>query len=152
MFCYQCEQTAKGTGCTVRGVCGKDAETAALQDLLDGDSRIADVPQPQFRISLEASLEQIIERKRDLDFPWFPARVVCHDILGQTALVDLAGLRDAIGHILPVRVSRKPFMSVWGSHISGDIGELRGIETVIDLRDSAEQAARPRRCPSLLWR
>jgi aconitase A len=33
---------------------------------------------------------------RDLDFPWFPARVVCHDILGQTALVDLAGLRDAI--------------------------------------------------------
>jgi len=45
---------------------------------------------------LDASLEQIIERKRDLDFPWFPARVVCHDILGQTALVDLAGLRDAI--------------------------------------------------------
>ena len=46
--------------------------------------------------TLEASLKQIIERKRDLDFPWFPARVVCHDILGQTALVDLAGLRDAI--------------------------------------------------------
>jgi aconitate hydratase len=45
---------------------------------------------------LNASLTQIIERKRDLDFPWFPARVVCHDILGQTALVDLAGLRDAI--------------------------------------------------------
>jgi len=42
------------------------------------------------------ALLQIIERKRDLDFPWFPARVVCHDILGQTALVDLAGLRDAI--------------------------------------------------------
>lgn len=41
-------------------------------------------------------LSQIIERKRDLDFPWYPARVVCHDILGQTALVDLAGLRDAI--------------------------------------------------------
>jgi iron-sulfur-dependent 2-methylisocitrate dehydratase len=46
--------------------------------------------------ALNASLTQIIERKRDLDFPWFPARVVCHDILGQTALVDLAGLRDAI--------------------------------------------------------
>ncbi|MEE4639448.1 MAG: Fe/S-dependent 2-methylisocitrate dehydratase AcnD [Wenzhouxiangella sp.] len=45
---------------------------------------------------LQESLAQIIERKRDLDFPWFPARVVCHDILGQTALVDLAGLRDAI--------------------------------------------------------
>ena len=47
-------------------------------------------------LMLTASLKQIIERKRDLDFPWFPARVVCHDILGQTALVDLAGLRDAI--------------------------------------------------------
>ncbi len=47
-------------------------------------------------VSLAASLRQIIERKRELDFPWFPARVVCHDILGQTALVDLAGLRDAI--------------------------------------------------------
>ncbi|HNN28280.1 MAG TPA: Fe/S-dependent 2-methylisocitrate dehydratase AcnD [Agitococcus sp.] len=41
-------------------------------------------------------LTQLIERKRERDFPWFPARVVCHDILGQTALVDLAGLRDAI--------------------------------------------------------
>ena len=46
--------------------------------------------------TLTDSLKQIIERKRDLDFPWYPARVVCHDILGQTALVDLAGLRDAI--------------------------------------------------------
>ena len=46
--------------------------------------------------TLVASLTQLIERRRDLDFPWYPARVVCHDILGQTALVDLAGLRDAI--------------------------------------------------------
>ncbi|WP_247420374.1 Fe/S-dependent 2-methylisocitrate dehydratase AcnD [Ralstonia pseudosolanacearum] len=46
--------------------------------------------------TLADSLRQLIERKRELDFPWFPARVVCHDILGQTALVDLAGLRDAI--------------------------------------------------------
>ncbi|SCU82584.1 putative methyl-cis-aconitic acid hydratase (AcnM) [Cupriavidus necator] len=46
--------------------------------------------------TLTDSLKQLIGRKRDLDFPWFPARVVCHDILGQTALVDLAGLRDAI--------------------------------------------------------
>lgn len=45
---------------------------------------------------LNDALSQLIDRKRDLDFPWFPARVVCHDILGQTALVDLAGLRDAI--------------------------------------------------------
>ncbi len=34
MYCYQCEQTAKGTGCTLLGVCGKDPATAALQDLL----------------------------------------------------------------------------------------------------------------------
>lgn len=34
MFCYQCEQTAKGTGCTIAGVCGKDATVATLQDLL----------------------------------------------------------------------------------------------------------------------
>jgi aconitate hydratase len=45
---------------------------------------------------LDESLRQLIDRRRDRDFPWFPARVVCHDILGQTALVDLAGLRDAI--------------------------------------------------------
>jgi aconitate hydratase len=45
---------------------------------------------------LTDALKQLIERKQDLDFPWYPARVVCHDILGQTALVDLAGLRDAI--------------------------------------------------------
>jgi len=45
---------------------------------------------------LHDALLQLIDRKQDLDFPWYPARVVCHDILGQTALVDLAGLRDAV--------------------------------------------------------
>jgi 2-methylcitrate dehydratase (2-methyl-trans-aconitate forming) len=45
---------------------------------------------------LEQSLKELIYRKQDHDFPWYPARVICHDILGQTALVDLAGLRDAI--------------------------------------------------------
>ncbi|AUN32279.1 Fe/S-dependent 2-methylisocitrate dehydratase AcnD [Niveispirillum cyanobacteriorum] len=45
---------------------------------------------------LTAALRQLVERRRDMDFPWYPARVVCHDILGQTALVDLAGLRNAI--------------------------------------------------------
>ncbi len=34
MFCYQCEQAAKGTGCNIMGVCGKDPETTKLQDLL----------------------------------------------------------------------------------------------------------------------
>ncbi|SEA73401.1 MULTISPECIES: Fe/S-dependent 2-methylisocitrate dehydratase AcnD [Acidovorax] len=47
---------------------------------------------------LDNYLLQLIERKREIDFPWYPVRVVCHDILGQTALVDLAGLRDAIAN------------------------------------------------------
>ena len=34
MFCYQCQETAKGTGCTIAGVCGKKPETSNLQDLL----------------------------------------------------------------------------------------------------------------------
>ena len=58
------------------------------------------MPRTWFRradpLQLNDFLMQLIERKQELDFPWFPARVVCHDILGQTALVDLAGLRDAI--------------------------------------------------------
>ena len=34
MFCYQCQEAAKGTGCTIKGVCGKTDEVAALQDVL----------------------------------------------------------------------------------------------------------------------
>jgi hydroxylamine reductase len=34
MFCYQCQETAKNTGCTIKGVCGKNEEVAKLQDLL----------------------------------------------------------------------------------------------------------------------
>jgi iron-sulfur-dependent 2-methylisocitrate dehydratase len=45
---------------------------------------------------LDACLLQLADGLGERDFPWYPARVVCHDILGQTALVDLAGLRDAI--------------------------------------------------------
>ena len=45
---------------------------------------------------LEDSLVQLIEKRTDKDFPWFPSRVVTHDILGLTALVDLAGLREAV--------------------------------------------------------
>ena len=36
MFCFQCQETAKGTGCTIQGVCGKKAETSRWQDLLLG--------------------------------------------------------------------------------------------------------------------
>ncbi len=34
MFCFQCQETAKNTGCTIKGMCGKPEETANLQDLL----------------------------------------------------------------------------------------------------------------------
>ena len=34
MFCFQCQETAKGTGCTVAGVCGKKEDVAIMQDLL----------------------------------------------------------------------------------------------------------------------
>ena len=34
MFCYQCQETAKNTGCTIKGVCGKSGDVADLQDLL----------------------------------------------------------------------------------------------------------------------
>jgi len=34
MFCYQCQETAKGTGCSIKGVCGKTETVANLQDLL----------------------------------------------------------------------------------------------------------------------
>ncbi len=34
MFCFQCQETAKGTGCTIKGVCGKTGDVANMQDLL----------------------------------------------------------------------------------------------------------------------
>ena len=34
MFCYQCQETAKGTGCILKGVCGKESHTAQAMDLL----------------------------------------------------------------------------------------------------------------------
>ncbi len=45
---------------------------------------------------LKESLIQLIEKRTDKDFPWYPSRVICHDILGLTAFVDLAGLREAV--------------------------------------------------------
>src|SRR5450830_137999 len=60
-------------------------------------------------VLLDDCLKQIIESKRDLDFPWFPARVVCHDILGQTALVDLAGCAMP----LPSRAAIRPRSIRW---------------------------------------
>ena len=60
MFCYQCEQTAKGQGCTVAGVCGKTADVASLQDLLVYMLRGLS------QLSIEAAKEGIKDEKIDL--------------------------------------------------------------------------------------
>ena len=89
--------------------------------------------------TLTDSLKQLIERKRDLDFPWYPARVVCHDILGQTALVDLAGLRDAIAAeggdpakvnpVVPVQLIVDHSLAVeWGGFDPDAFAKNRAIE------------------------
>ncbi len=88
---------------------------------------------------LDAYLGQLVGRRRDLDFPWFPARVVCHDILGQTALVDLAGLRDAIAEqggdpaqvnpVVPVQLIVDHSLSVeCGGYDPGAFAKNRAIE------------------------
>lgn len=46
--------------------------------------------------TLEAALAQVVQGRSDADFPFYPARVVLQDLLGTPALVDLAGLRDAV--------------------------------------------------------
>lgn len=60
MFCYQCEQTARGTGCTVAGICGKTADVAALQDLLV--YMLRDLSQ----LSIEAGKAGITDEKMDV--------------------------------------------------------------------------------------
>jgi hypothetical protein len=66
--------------------------------------------------------------------------IVPEHVVDEAATEAAAGrLQDLVGDLLPVNVSRKPFMSVWGSHISGDLGQLRGIETVmLDMLDHPE--------------
>src|SRR5438105_1559251 len=87
----------------------------------------------------DAYLTQLIERRRDLDFPWYPARVVCHDILGQTALVDLAGLRDAIANmggdpaqvnpVVPTQLIVDHSLAVeWGGNDKDAFAKNRAIE------------------------
>ena len=69
---------------------------------------------------------------RKMTVPW-------HEVDEKQTALDLQRIQDAVGDILEVNLSRKPFMSVWGSHISGDLGELRGIETVMyDMLDNPQ--------------
>ena len=73
-----------------------------------------------------------LEDVRTMTVPW-------HEVDEEKTASDVARIQEAIGDLLAVNVSRKPFMSVWGSHISGDLGELRGIQTVmLDMLDNAD--------------
>ena len=62
MFCFQCQETAKNTGCTVKGVCGKPEETANLQDLLDFRS------QEEFRFTVKSSRNWVLPDRSNDDF------------------------------------------------------------------------------------
>ncbi len=94
MFCYQCEQTAKGEGCTKAGVCGKDANVSALQDILvyalQGlsivavDARKARINDPAINVFTARALFSTLT---NVDFD--PARFV--ELIGQCA-----GLRDTL--------------------------------------------------------
>ena len=62
-----------------------------------------------------------------------------HEVNEAETASNVGRIQDAVGDLIPVNVSRKPFMSVWGSHISGDIGEMRGIDQVMmDMLDNPE--------------
>jgi hydroxylamine reductase len=92
MYCYQCEQTAKGTGCNVFGVCGKDPRTAALQDLLVYATkgiamyahRAAELGARDIAVD-RATLEFLFATVTNVDFD--PARLQKH-------LLDAAKTRD----------------------------------------------------------
>jgi hydroxylamine reductase len=92
MFCYQCEQTAHNTGCIDIGICGKDPETAALQDLLvhatKGVSMFAHRARQLGKIDAEVDrfvIEALFATVTNVDFD--PARL-------QTHLNDAARIRD----------------------------------------------------------
>jgi hydroxylamine reductase len=125
MFCYQCQEAAKGTGCTVRGVCGKDPEVAALQDLLlwalKGLSYYGVKGREAGIVDAEADLftaEALFATITNVNFD--PSRFV--------QLVHKAiELRDRLGAQLPVsaRDGTAPEMATWKPHTT-DIEELIG--------------------------
>jgi len=87
MFCFQCQETAKNSGCTVRGVCGKDEDTAHLQDVLifalKGLGRVADsagtVDAAAGRVMTEALFTTITNANFDTD----RIAAMIHRVLGE---------------------------------------------------------------------
>jgi len=70
MFCYQCEQTAKGTGCTVMGVSGKDENVAKMQDLLHETQAQSEELQSQ-QDKLQQSNNDLEQRSFELEKPQY---------------------------------------------------------------------------------
>ncbi|WP_052882999.1 hydroxylamine reductase [Kiritimatiella glycovorans] len=111
MFCYQCEQTAQGSGCTAHGVCGKDPETASLQDLLVHMAKSISVYAHAARQAGEKDedvdrfiLEALFTTVTNVNFD--PRRVA--SVIGRAAEVrDRArGLCEAAGALDPAVVER----------------------------------------------
>ena len=102
MFCYQCEQTARGEGCTVRGVCGKDPDTAAMQDLL---------------VYALKGLSMYAHRARQLGVKDHEADV----FVLASVILERSGKRDVIPNVLAEAMAMQ--LPVVATDISG-IGEL----------------------------
>ena len=133
MFCYQCEQTAKGEGCTKAGVCGKDADVAALQDVLvyalEGlsvvavDARKAGINDPAVNIFAAKALFSTLT---NVDFD--AARFV--DLIGQCAslrdaLKDKAKKAGASIDEKPAAVTFKPQSTVAGLVAQSAVASLK---------------------------
>ncbi len=109
MFCYQCEQTSSGTGCTIQGVCGKDETTAVLQDLLVHATKgLAMYAHRAGQLGVREAavdrgmIEALFATVTNVDFD--PQRLVEH-------LRQVAGLRDRIKALYEAacaRTGKKP--------------------------------------------
>jgi len=107
MFCYQCEQTAKGTGCTTAGVCGKDAKTASLQDLLLFQAKHAAKYAVKARLAGKSDrdadvyiIEALFTTVTNVNFD--PERVAALIKHGNKTLAALSALSGAESEIPPV--------------------------------------------------
>ena len=101
---------------------------------------------------LNESLDQVLGRKSDTDFPFYPARVVLQDLLGTPALVDLAGLRDAVAEAGgdPSRVNPAvPTQLVVDHSLNVDIGGM--VRDALDQNMSIEQRKNAERFEFLAW-
>lgn len=112
MFCYQCEETAKGTGCVKAGVCGKDPEVAALQDLLTGSvTALARIAWPARKLGVQDEevdrfvVEALFSTVTNVDFD--PARLAGlvrrGSVLAERALAGYLAACAGAGEVPEIR-------------------------------------------------